>query len=98
MTSNQHSIPPWHAPLAWFTRFFRRVLQHRADSKLEGLAVQSLSELDDYQLWDIGLTRSDIRSAAAGRLDDRTTVTRAPHGPRLRAVRVQPTSTCGRVS
>jgi len=43
------------------------VLQRWALMRLERRTVQALSELDDGQLADIGLSRREIRSAAAGR-------------------------------
>lgn len=99
MTSIELFVLTWRAPLARVDRAFRHFQQRRAQLKLERLAVQTLSDLNDYELWDIGLTRGEIRAAVAGRLDDRITTTRAPHGPRNGVV--LPTtraSSCGGVS
>lgn len=99
MTSNELSALTWRAPLAWVNRALRHVLQRRAQLKLERLTVQTLSDLNDYELWDIGLTRGEICAAVAGRLDDRITTTRAPHRPLNEVVRpMTRASSCGGVS
>lgn len=87
MPSNRLFIHTWHAPLTWLTRALRNALQRAAAVQLERLTVQSLSDMNDHQLADIGLTRGEIRSAVeAGSLAGRITTTRAPQRPRREAV------------
>jgi uncharacterized protein YjiS (DUF1127 family) len=89
MTSTRTSARPTatrhprslHALWAWLARTLRSFLQRWAQMQLERSAVQALSDLNDYQLMDIGLTRSEIRSALAGRLHHRITTTRKPRRP-----------------
>jgi uncharacterized protein YjiS (DUF1127 family) len=102
MTSNQTLArpplvrSPWQAPWTWLAKTLRSALQRRARMQLERHAVQTLSQLDDYQLMDIGLTRGDIRAAVSGRLADRITT---PRRPRFDAAPVsRPTSACGSAS
>jgi uncharacterized protein YjiS (DUF1127 family) len=90
----------WHVPLTWMSRALQSVLRRCAELQLERLTVQSLSDMNDHQLADIGLTRGEIRSAVqAGSLADRITTTCAPQRPRHEAVPpTRSVASCGSAS
>ena len=52
--------------LADLIRDYRRT---RAQKKIERKTIKELNLLSDYELRDLGISRSDIRSIAAGNFD-----------------------------
>ena len=52
--------------LADLIRDYRR---KRAQKKIERKTIKELNLLSDYELRDLGISRSDIRSIAAGNFD-----------------------------
>jgi uncharacterized protein YjiS (DUF1127 family) len=74
---------PWHAISTWLSRAWRGLVQHWAQAQRHRRDVKALSELDDHQLKDIGLTRGEIESVVTGRSPQRLAPPRAPHRSRL---------------
>jgi len=66
-----HPPQPSPAPAAAIWRAIavasRRLAQHRAQALRNQRDVQALSQLDDHQLKDIGLTRGQVESFVAER-------------------------------